>query len=330
MATYVLDLFSELLNYEGDAVFASYVTKYANGQRDAVRKQWTGKWFKRAWLTDEIGWVGDDEIWLEPQPWSIIGGAAESEQAETLVQSIDEGMRKPSKIGAMILAKINEQMVGAPGTGTNAGIWASINGTLIWALAKVNGSLAWDEWKKNTLAMHAELYPDIWFGIWSGPDTLNSVLSDCPGGTVITTAEEKDDKDEEKEMVDGLIIVNWTDYPVMNMHPHAWPLYTIPKLLGIEFTREGVDFAPIIPKDEYRFSSPLIHFEKTRNGYSGHYAPLIAGKWKITIKLDEGELGRFSTLEVNGKSENIIIEENCIILQGEGSHDNPLKWALIY
>jgi hypothetical protein len=330
MATYVLDLFSELLHFEGDTVFASYVTKYANAQRDAVREQWTGKWFKRAWLTDELGWVGDDEIWLEPQPWSIIGGAAESEQAETLVQSIDEGMRKPSKIGAMILAKINEQMVGAPGTGTNAGIWASINGTLIWALAKVNGSLAWDEWKKNSLAMHAEVYPDIWYGIWSGPDTLNSELSDYPGGTVITTVEKKDDEDEEKEMVDGLIIVNWTDYPVMNMHPHAWPLFTIAKLFGIEFTREGVDFAPVIPKEEYRFSSPLIEFEKTRNGYTGYYAPLIAGKWQITINLDEEELGRFSSLEVNGKSKNIVIEKSRLILNGEGNSDNPLKWALTY
>ena len=328
MSTYVLDLYSELLNYEGDSVFAGYVSKYANAQREAVRKQWTGKWFKRAWLSEELGWVGTDEIWLEPQPWSIIGGAAYSEQAETLVQSIDEGMRKPSKIGAMILAKTSDQMVGAPGTGTNAGVWASINGTLIWALAKVNGSLAWDEWKKNSLAIHAEAYPDIWYGIWSGPDTLNSELSDYPGGTVITTAELKEGEEEEKEMVDGLIIVNWTDYPVMNMHPHAWPLYTIAKLLGIEFTHQGVDFTPIIPKEEYRFASPLIEFEKTRTGYIGQYAPKVAGEWQITIKLDEGELRRFSSLEVNGKSESIVIDEGRIVLSGEGNSENPLRWSL--
>ena len=65
----------------------------------------------------------------------------------------------------------------------NAGIWPSLNGTLIWALALVNGELAWDEWKKNTLALHAEAYPDVWYGIWSGPDTYNSVLSKYPGQT---------------------------------------------------------------------------------------------------------------------------------------------------
>jgi hypothetical protein len=105
-------------------------------------------------------------------------------------------------------------------------------------------------------------------------------------------------------------------------------LYTIGKLLGIEFTHKGVDFAPVIPKEEYRFTSPLIEFEKTRNGYSGQYTPMIAGEWQITIKLDEGELRRFSHLEVNGISEKIVIEEDRIILSGEGNSENPLRWSL--
>ena len=48
----------------------------------------------------------------------------------------------------------------------------------------VDGAQAWDEWKKNCLALHAEAYPDVWYGIWSGPDTYNSVLSRYPGQTM--------------------------------------------------------------------------------------------------------------------------------------------------
>ena len=44
--------------------------------------------------------------------------------------------------------------------------------------------MAWDEWKKNTLARHADVYPDIWYNTWSGPDTLNSTVSKHPGETV--------------------------------------------------------------------------------------------------------------------------------------------------
>jgi hypothetical protein len=53
---------------------------------------------------------------------------------------------------------------------STGGIRPSINGTLIWALALVNGSMAWDEWKKKSLALHAETYADVWYGIWSGSD----------------------------------------------------------------------------------------------------------------------------------------------------------------
>ena len=145
-----------------------------------------------------------------------------------------------------------------PGVGTNGGVFAAISGTLIWALAQVNGSMAWDEWKKNSLARHAELYPEMWFGIWSGPDAYNSVLSKNPG---------------------------WTppDFPVLNMHPHAWPLYSAAKLLGLEFHGNGVSFRPDLPLPAYEFSSPLLGFEKSKDGFSGWYAPEEAGHWHIDI-----------------------------------------------
>jgi hypothetical protein len=313
MASYVLTVYSRLLDYSQDKQLAAEASKYAKGQREAVRSQWTGKWFRRAYLTDEIGWIGVDEMWLEPQPWGIIGGAADSQQAKTLVQSINEGVRKHSKIGATILSKPIKTMQGAPGTGTNGGIWASINGTLIWALATVNPDIAWDEWKKNTLARHAEEYPDVWYGIWSGPDTLNSEFSKAPGQVDV-----------------DLLGVKWTDFPVMNMHPHAWALYSITKLIGIEFSTQGVDFAPALPKESYRFLSPLIDFEKSADGYSGKYAPKTAGTWRITLKLDQKELQRISGAEINGTKEKVATEGDRIVIQGDCTLDKPLRWVLRY
>ena len=94
------------------------------------------------------------------------------EQRKTLVTALDELVRKPSPIGAMIESQGDPAMASPVGILTNGGVWPSINGTLIWALAMADGALAWDEWKKNSLAMHAEAYPEIWYGIWSGPDYL--------------------------------------------------------------------------------------------------------------------------------------------------------------
>ena len=93
---------------------------------------------------------------------------------------------------------------------------------------------AWDEWKKNSLAIHAEKYPEIWYGTWSGPDTYNSALSKHPGQTMFAVAS-PDDQSPLKEW--GM---SWTDFPVMNLHPHAWPLYSSAKLLGLEFHEKGI------------------------------------------------------------------------------------------
>jgi hypothetical protein len=114
----------------------------------------------------------------------------------------------------------------------------------------------------------------------------------------------------------------------MNMHPHAWPLYNITSLIGIRFTGEGVYFKPTLPKDEYKFSSPLIDFEKSSAGYKGKYSPKNAGTWKMTIELDSAEVKQYSTIEINGKEEKITADGNKIIFTGEGSAEIPLRWIL--
>jgi hypothetical protein len=313
MASYVLGIYSRLLNYSGDKELAKDAQKRAQEQRDAVHSQWTGRWFKRAWLKEEIGWIGVEEMWLEPQPWAIIGGAADPMQVKTLIQSINQGVREPSKLGATILNKPIKTVVGPPGTGVNGGIWHSICGTLVWALALTNPELAWDEWKKNTLAMRAEIYPDVWYGIWSGPDHYDSEFSNTPG-----------------QVSGELLGVKATDFPVMNMHPHAWPLYTVTKLIGLEFTVQGVDLAPALPKKKFKFSTPVIDFEKRGDGYSGKYAPTVAGKWTITLKLNKEDLQRISRVDINGKSDKIVHEGDRIVFQGESTPDKPLRWVLKY
>jgi hypothetical protein len=333
MAAYGLDIYSRLLRYSGDNTLAEDALRLADAQRRAVCAQWTGKWFRRAWLSDNLGWVGEDNLWLEPQPWAIIGRSASLDQAKVLVQSIDTNVRQPSKTGANIHGRPDDKMAGDDGIGANAGIWPSINGTLVWALALVDGKMAWDEWMKNTLAFHAENYPEIWYGIWSGPDTYNSEFSDFPGGTIHKGEEDSSRETKEErdlERIGAATEIVWTDYPVMNMHPHAWPLQNIPKLLGVEFNDEGLEFGPSLPMDSYRFSSPLLEFEKAESGYKGKYAPLTMGSWKISIRLDRKELERVSGLTINGKDEKIIHEDDKLVLSGESSPGKPLTWEIRY
>ncbi len=291
-------------------------------QRQAVRSCWVEQWFSRAWLGETLGWIGEDHLWLEPQPWTIIGGAATAAQRKALVTALDQMVRKPSPIGAMIESQGDPAMASPAGVLTNGGIWPSINGTLIWALALVDGAMGWDEWKKNSLAMHAEAYPDIWYGIWSGPDTYNSVLSRYPGQTMFGEPPSTEHK------VQADLGFNWTDYPVMNMHPHAWPLYSAAKLLGVEFVADGVNFTPNLPMREYEFASPLLGFKRTRDGYSGWYAPSTAGRWDFEVHLPESEMARVRQVKVNGLVRTIPATAEFVRFSGDVSPDAPLRWEI--
>ena len=325
MATYTLKFYAEMLNYIGENEEAKKVKKYVRNQYEAILAQWTGKWFKRAWLTEDIGWFGEDQMWLEPQPWAIIGEITNQEQTEILVENINRLLRNPSKIGAMLHSKGFEGKI--LGMGANAGIWYSINGTLIWALSKIDGSMAWDEWKKNTLAYHAQSYPDIWYGIWSGPDTYNSILSKYPGHTIFNPFYFTGDPMDESKILTTTGL-NFTDFPIMNLHSHAWPLYNLIHLIGAKFTSEGIEFSPILPKERYEFSSPLLGFKKSSNGYSGWYAPLVEGNWKVVLNLKKEELKQIRSLEINGIKQEIHNKEDHTIFYGRSELNNPLRWKI--
>jgi hypothetical protein len=324
-ATYTLDLYAQMLAWSGDSTLASEAKDFAGRQRNAVREQWIGKWFRRGWLSESLGWIGENVMWLEPQPWALIGGAATPEQTEELVENINELVRKPSPIGAMLMSGSLKQIESAPGDLTNAGVWPSINGTLVWALALVDGKLAWDEWKKNTLAFHAEAYPDVWYGIWSGPDVYNSVLSKHAGQTFFDEKTLQGDDSTSPLSTN----VNWTDFPVMNMHPHAWPLYDTVKLIGAAFTPEGLALSPALPQETYRFYSPLLGLEKSKDGYNGWYAPLRGGTWQVTLNLPEEERSRFSLLKVNGQERRMQVNaEGSIRFSGGSAPGQPLHWSV--
>jgi Glycosyl hydrolase 36 superfamily, catalytic domain len=322
MASYVLDYYARMLAYIGDAKGAEAARAKAEAQREAVRSAWAGRWFRRAWLGQQLGWLGEDHVWLEPQPWAIIGGAATAEQRSTLVAALNELVRKPSPIGALVQSQSDPTMGSKAGTLTNGGIWPSINGTLIWALAEVDGALGWDEWKKNCLALHAEAYPEIWYGTWSGPDTYNSVLSKYPGQTMFVERSPL----ERGPMAD--IELNWTDYPVMNMHPHAWPLYSAAKLLNLEFHEKGIHFTPNLPLAEYVFSSPLLGFRKSIEGYSGWYAPASSGRWDIEVRLTGSGAARVRQVTVNGSVQALSNPSAGIKFAGESKPGTPLRWEI--
>jgi hypothetical protein len=316
MAAYVFDYYARLLTYAGvDEGLTSAIRQKAEDHRRAVQAQWTGQWFRRAWLGSTNGWLGEKCMWIEPQPWAIIGGSANEDQARTLIGNVDRELRQVSPIGAIQLtAGPDQEQRGAwksePGTQSNGGVWPSLNQTLIWALAGVDGAMAWDEWKKNSFARHAEVYPEVWYGAWSGPDVLNSALSKHPGGTT------------------GGKPFGWTDFPVLNMHTHACPLYALTKLIGLEFTESGIVLAPKLPLASFRFESPLLGLIKSADGYEGWYNPSSQTTYTVRLKISAEVAKRFSRVEMNGKKIRAQMVDGALEMRGQGGAGTALHWSV--
>jgi len=318
MAAYVFNYYARMLTAAGDSgVLSSPIRVKAEEHRKAVQDQWTGKWFRRAWLGPTLGWLGEKGLWLEPQPWAIIGRATNGEQTRVLVEALDRELRKPSPIGAI---QLNDSPDGTttgvwkiePGTSVAGGVWPSLNQTLIWALSQVDSAMAWDEWKKNSFARHAEVYPEIWYGTWCGPDVLNSASSKRPG-----------------ETTPGGKPFGWPDFPVLNMHTHACPLYSLTKLLGIEFTEAGVAMSPKLPLSSFRFDSPLLGLIKTSRGYEGWYSPSNRNTYSVRLVPPAEELKHLERIDVNGSKIRSRIVDNAIELRGVGGAGTPLRWSAV-
>ena len=85
MACYVFDYFARMLEDNQGSELAEQVRAHGAAQRRAVQEQWHERWYRRAWLSEECGWMGEKQMWLEPQPWALIGGCVPAEKAHSFV-----------------------------------------------------------------------------------------------------------------------------------------------------------------------------------------------------------------------------------------------------
>ncbi len=315
MTAWVFDEYARLLRYAGEsAALTAKVSESAESARKATRAQWTGKWLRRAWLGPTLGWIGETTLWIEPQPWAIVAGVTSPAQSRELVKNMNTLLRQ-GPIGAAQMSAgpdMDRKGMFEPGTCVRGGVWPSLNQTLIWALAEVDPAMAWDEWKKNSFARHAHAYPDVWYGVWSGTDSYNSVLSKQPGETAADPN------------------FKGTEFPVLNLHAHACSLYSIAKLLGVEFTEDGISLSPDLPVESYRLDSTLLGvIKKSAGHFEGWYAPSQAGNWTLKIALPERVAKRILHVEVNGaRIPTKKLADGTIVVTGSSESNKPLLWAI--
>ncbi len=206
---------------------ASEMAEVGSALADAVAATWTGDWFLRGY-DGRGGPLGAGHLFLDSAVWCVIAGIGTAEQRSRLVAEIRQRCDGPSPIGATILDRPHRVRAAIlqPGWDCNGGVWAAICGLLVWAYSLHDPGLALRQWEKSSLAGHAAAYPDIWYGIWSGPDSYNSWMGEKAGETFVQPA------------------TPMTEFPVMNSNAHAGPLLGLLRMLGVETEPAGVVVRP--------------------------------------------------------------------------------------
>jgi hypothetical protein len=291
---YVYPRMAELADLRGDHAFATQLRARASELRLTLAGQWTGLgWYARGYSGNNQ--IGHGAIFEEPQPWAILAGIPKARQATTLVQNVRRfldgigapaAVRGPDRIGTSLSPArsdpgVTELTNPEAGVGDNnavyqGGSWFAVNGWLTWALGSLDGlvpnakAYAFDELRRNTLANHADVFPNHWNGTISVDDVCWSFYSSDPsmcsnGGS--------------------------TRYDGQIMHQPAWALWDVVKLAGIQPTEEGYSIAPQLPFASHSISLPRVGVAVTPSAIRGFITPEAGGVLRMRITLPANARG---------------------------------------
>jgi hypothetical protein len=238
--------FAALAERHGDVDFARSVRATRDALAGALAAQWRGDFFNRAYVytsDDRPIEVGAENLWLASNGIALLGDPALApDQWERLVARMRSDLLDPSPLG---LASQGAPIT--PGLGV-AGFWYSLAGPALEGLARLRDvpgarSLAWEAFRRQTLAGHAETYPDVWYGTWSGPDMYFTPLDAAPPTSY----------PGQTWCFPGVLCMQ--DFPVTNAFSHSEALIGSVRMAGLRADADGLAIDPALPFDDFEWSS---------------------------------------------------------------------------
>ncbi|KAH7389431.1 Six-hairpin glycosidase-like protein [Phaeosphaeria sp. MPI-PUGE-AT-0046c] len=148
---YAVNLWADICEQSGKTIIASNYRSGADAVNASANEHlWDGEWYSRGITDDNVKFgIKDDKegrIWLNPQSWSILGGAASPEQVAKMLPQIDEQLDTP--YGVVMFAppftKMREDVGRVtqkfPGQGENGSVYNHAAAFYAWALYCIDES----------------------------------------------------------------------------------------------------------------------------------------------------------------------------------------------
>ena len=186
------------LNAGGGGELTAAMREYRGELLEAWNRDLGSRDFpRRAWM-DATTPLGEDNMWLEPQGYTLLIPEYSAKKKRALYAQLDRRLLGNEVPGPRQIEKPTPQSGTPQGSRENGGFWYALNGPVVLGVATFDTAAALGLLKRMTFANYAEHFPDYWTGRWSASDSLDSSLLPTQG---LSTA------------------IPWC------AHAHAWPLY---------------------------------------------------------------------------------------------------------
>ncbi len=289
MAVAVLPRVADLIEPR-DAALAQEIRQKVASYKQALAQTWTGSFFGRAYFGDgKLAHADAPE--LESQVWALIGGSfPDPADRDVLVARVAKDLDDPSPTGAML----------SPG----GQVWPAISGLLTWGYALSDEGRAYAHLARNTMTAHALAFPDVWYGIWSGPDGLESAAGDRPGQAWYSAA------------------TPMTDFPVMNGNQDAMPLLATLRVAGVDASATGLVIQPHVPGRDFALQTELLDLRVNGASIQGTYRPTREVPRTVEVRAPAG--GTVVAATLNGANVDVAPGASAVVLDvpatnGEGA-----------
>lgn len=310
MAAFVLPAIAECVE-TADPGFAEELRETASQQAAALLKMWTGAWMARGYTGRGNTTIGHDRIFLDTQAFPVLARLLDNAQMKALFDVIQRDCVDPQSAGARAMWPPMTGPFLERGSDTNGGTWAAVDSWIVWAWATFDPKAAWEFFLKTTLARHAECYPNIWYGVWSGPDSYNADYHPRPDETFKVN------------------FTPMTDYPIMNMNRHSGPLLDAIKLAGIGSRSGTIVVDPHLPFDSFAIRLPLIGAAYLPGRHRGYYNPVCAGAFTFAVRPPSELDSQSLTLKVNGETATHVVDSDGLVrFEAFGEPARAIRWEI--
>jgi hypothetical protein len=301
-------LASDVVAPRDPALAARYTAERSDQLARLEQYAWNGQWYERGFV-DNGDPLGHDNLYLEPQVLPIVAGAIDPARRDALLALVKS--RLDTKIGPMTVVPIGPGGVtGGVDMPQVGGVWPVASAWLTEAYATADPAAGWDSLVRNTLFAHAQAFPQLWYGVWSGPDSYYGPDADRPGEA------------------DANLATALTDYPVFNLHSHVSVLRALFALAGVHGTADGLTIAPLLPGETFAIVWPQLSVRSTSSSIAGSFAARGDGPLTLRVRLPSGLRAGSLHAMVDGADTSVVRDGDDAVLQLATMTNHVTTWQI--